>query len=534
MIPTTSPHMRRATGRRAGVAPRTTAGLAASGAVLLALTACSGGAAPTAESSATTAGGDAPETFVVGTSASVSTLDPNKAVDQTQLQILNLIGGTLTVFNEDYSDVNPGLATSWTVSDDGLTYTFEIAPDLLFSDGSELTAEDVAATLDWVINDEGSWNAGMVAHWAAAAQTGDSTVELTLESPQPSVLSLLADPEIGTIMPADKLGDEEFYVHPISAGPYMLESFDPTNGSAVLVLNPNWPGETPAVPRIEFVYIQDSNTRGVQLKGGAIDLAQNIPPNTLDQFTGDLEGTITPAFGGNFLIPNNKNGILTDSAVRRAVSMVIDRERISEVVWSGGAAPLYQFWPNTSVLSDPVLPEGVDVEGAKELLVGTECENGCELEFAFMAGMQSTEDLAALLTEDLAQIGITFTPVHVEGGEMGTLQSDFSFGFINSGLYDYVDRADILLAQGVQSDGGTNALFSGYSSPEMDALIAQAISATGDERTDLMQQINELFAQDMPLIPLVDWAFVNAQDTTVSEWVSFQPTGWLRVASAND
>lgn len=497
------------------------------------LAACS---SATAEPAATSpeAASEAPETFVVGVSASISTLDPNKAVDQTQLQILNLIGGTLTVFNEDFSDVTPGLAESWEVSEDGLTYTFEIAPDLTFSDGSDLTAEDVAATLDWVINDEGSWNAGMVAHWAGAAQTADSTVELTLDMPQPSVLSLLADPEIGTIMPADKLGDEEFYVHPISAGPYMIESFDPTNGNTVLVLNPNWTGVTPAVPQIEFVYIQDSNTRGVQLKGGAIDLAQNIPPNTLDQFTGDLQGTITPAFGGSFLIPNNKNGTLTDSAIRRAVSMVIDRERISEVVWAGGAAPLYQFWPNTSVLSDPVLPEGVDVEGAKELLVGTECEDGCELQFAFMAGMQSTEDLAALLTEDLAKIGITFVPVHVEGGEMGTLQGDFAFGFISSGLYDYVDRADILLAQGLQSDGGTNALFSGYSSPEMDALIAEAISATGDERDALMQQVNELFAEDMPLIPLVDWAFVNAQDTTVSQWVSFQPTGWLRVATLDD
>lgn len=528
MIVTTSPLSRRKTGlprsRRSMLVAATAA------AAMLALAACSGDDASSDPSSGAS---PAPSTFVVGTSASISTLDPNKAVDQAQLQILNLIGGTLTVFNEDYSDVEPGLATSWTVSDDGLTYTFEIAPDLSFSDGSALTAKDVAATLDWVINDEGSWNAGMVAHWAGAEQTGDAQVTLTLDDPQPSVLSLLADPEIGTILPADKLGDEEFYTKPISAGPYMIESFDPTNGGATLTLNPHWKGAKPAVPEITFVYIQDSNTRGVQLKGGSIDLAENIPPNTLAQFTGDTKGVITPAFGGNFLIPNDKNGTLTDPKIRQAVSMVIDRQRISDVIWAGGAKPLYQFWPNTSTLSNPVLPEEVDVEGAKELLAGTACENGCTLEFAFMAGMQSTEDLAALLTEDLAKIGITFSPVHVEGGEMGTLQSDFSFDFISSGLYDYVDRADILLAQGIQSDGGTNALFSGYSSPEMDALIGKAISATGEERTTLMQDINELFAKDMPLIPLVDWAFVNGLDVAASEWVSFQPTGWLRVATVN-
>ena len=357
---------------------------------------------------------------------------------------------------------------------------------------------------------------------------------LTLDSPQQSVLSLLADPEIGTILPADKLGDKKFYVKPISAGPYMIDSFDPTNGNTTLVLNPNWTGAKPAVPQVKFTYIQDSNTRGVQLKGGSIDLAENIPPNTLDQFTGTAEGKVTAAFGGNFLIPNDKKGILTDSKIRRAVSMAIDREQISKVIWAGQAKPLYQFWPNTSTLSHPVLPEGVDIEGAKALLKGTACESGCKLKFAFMAGQQSTEDLAALLTADLAKIGITFTPVHVEGGEMGTLQSDFSFDFISSTLYDYVDRADILLAQGLQSDGGTNALFSGYSSPEMDALIGKAISATGTERTALMQQINELFGQEMPLIPLVDSAFVNGQNTTKSAWVSFEPTGWLRVATTND
>ncbi len=427
----------------------------------------------------------------------------------------------------------PGLATSWTVSDDGLTYTFQIAPGLKFSDGSDLTAKDVAATLDWVINDESSWNAGMVALWKSAKQTGDSEVVLTLKAPQPSALSLLADPEIGTIMPADKLGNEEFYVKPISAGPYKLKSFDPTNGNAVLVLNENWTGATPAVPEIDFTYIQDSNTRGVQLKGGAIDLAENIPANTLAQFSGDVAGAVTPAFGGNFLIPNDKNGTLTDSRIRRAVSLAIDRQQISDVIWAGQAKPLYQFWPNTSKLSNPVLSQAVDIDAAKQLLVGTKCENGCELKFAFMAGQQSTEDLAALLTADLAKIGITFTPVHVEGGEMGTMQSDFSFDFISSGLYDYVDRADILLAQGLQSDGGTNALFSGYSSPDMDALIAKAISATGDERAALMQQVNQLFAQDLPLIPLVDWAFVNAKNTAKSQWVTFEPTGWLRVATVS-
>jgi ABC-type transport system substrate-binding protein len=476
--------------------------------------------------------GGAPETFVVGVDASIHTLDPNQAVNQAQLQILNLIGGTLTVFAEgDLADVVPGLAESWEVSEDGLLYTFTLVEGATFSDGSALTSADVAASLTRVITDEASANAGMVANWVGAEAVDESTVTLALSAPQPSVLSLLADPELGIIMPAGELDSEEFYLKPISAGAYMIESFEATNGDAVLVRNPEWTGAVPAIPTIEFTYIKDSNTRIVQLKGGSIDLALNIPPNTLSQLTGDVEGTITPAFGGNFLVVNNKDSILGDVRVRQAISLAMDRERISEVVWASGAAPMYQFWPNASVLSDPVLPEGVDVEAAKKLLVGTECESGCSIAFNMMGGMQSTEDMAALIAEDLSAIGITVDIQLTDGAAMGEMMGDFTFQLLSSGLYDYGDRADILLAQGIQSDGGTNALFSGYASDEMDELIAQAISATGDERAQLLSEINELFGKDLPNIPIVDWVFVNGQAVDTLDYVTFEPSGWLRVAT---
>lgn len=514
--------------RRAGVG----ASLAA---VLLLVSACSSttddDASTSADAGTVAASGESLATFTVGVDASIHNLDPNQAVSQAQLQILNQIGGTLTAFTDDLSDVEPSLAESWDVSEDGLVYTFHLADGLVFSDGTDLTADDVAASLDRVINDETSANGGMVALWQTVEATDASTVVLTLSAPQPSALSLLADPEIGIITPAASVGNEDFYLAPISAGPYMIESFDATNGDTTLVLNPNWTGATPAVEQLDFVYIEDSNTRIVQLKGGSIDLALNIPPNTLDQLSGDYEGTITSAFGGNFIVANNKSGLLADANIRGAISLALDRERISEVVWGSGAAPMYQFWPNVSVMSDPVMPEGQDIEAAKAMLVGTDCEDGCTINMNIMAGMQSTEDMVALIADDLSQVGITMNIKLTDGAAMGAMMGDFTYDLLISGLYDYVDRADILLAQGVQSDGGTNALFSGYASDTMDSLIDEAISAEGADRDAALAAVNEQFAEDLPLIPIVDWAFVNGQNVSTKQYVTFEPSGWLKVAT---
>lgn len=511
--------------RRRPSASRTGGILTVVVAAALVLTSCAGGGATPTES------GTAPEVFTVGVDTSIHTLDPNQAVAQAQLQILSLVAGTLVVFTPDLSDVKPGLASSWALSDDGLVYTFTMADHLTFSTGAALTTKDVAASLNRVITDQANANGGMVANWVEATAVDDKTVTLTLSAPQPSALSLLADPEIGIIMPAGDLGSEEFFLKPVSAGAYMIKDFDATNGDTKLVLNPEWTGAVPVVPAITFSYIKDSNTRIVQLKGGSIDLALNIPPNTLNQLSGAVKGEITPAFGGNFLVVNNKDATLGDVKVRQAMSLALDRERISKVVWADGAKPMYQFWPNASVLSEPVLPQGVDVKAAKALLVGTACEDGCTVRLNMGAGMQSNEDMAALIAEDLAKIGITVDIQLTEGAVMGDMMDNFTFQLLISGLYDYVDRADILLAQGIQSDGGTNALFSGYASDQMDQLIAKAISASGDERAKYLTEINELFGKDLPIIPIVDWVFVNGQAVDTMDYVTFEPSGWLRVAT---
>ncbi len=514
--------------RKAMLRAATRPAVAAVTCVALLLSACGGGdPGPTTQTSAA-----APAEFTVGVAAPIQDLDPNKALKQEQIQISDLIGGRLVRFNEDYSDVVPSLASAYEASPDGLTWTFTLADGAVFSDGSPVLPADVIASLQRQIDDKANVNAGLVASWKNLTSPDPKTVVLALERPQPSVLTVLADPAVGFIMPAGQIDSENFFIKPVSAGQYKVESFDATNGNTTLVVNDRYLGPRGAVPTLQFSYIADANTRATQLRAGNVDLAENLPPNSLAQLTDAVGGNIVQAFGGNFLITNNQDPVLSDTKIRQAISGAIDRTQISDVVWQGGAKPLYGFWPNIGSAAGNVLPTDGDLAAAKQLLAGTQCESGCTIKLTVGPGSTTNADMATIIASNVERIGITVevtTPDEAAGADaLG--EGRYQMTLID--LYDYVDRPDVLLSFGLQSDGGINALFSRYSSKEMDTLIQQVGSEGGEARTAGQRQVNELFARDVPYIPLVDRVFVNGIRKDGAAWVSFEPTGWLRVTAA--
>jgi ABC-type transport system substrate-binding protein len=472
-----------------------------------------------------------PARFVIGMSEVFHNLDPDQAVLESPLQILNLVGGTLTQFNADASQVEPGLATKWSTSADGLTYTFTLRPGLTFSDGSSLHASDVAATFEREVNDKANANAGVVSNWKSITAPNDTTVVMQLAKPQPSLLSLLADPELGTVSPAAGVADaKNFYLKPISAGPYKIGSFSVSDGATVLEVNPRYYGPKPAVKEIDFRYINDVNTRIVQLKSGAIDMALTLPENTLKQLTGNVTGVVTPGYGGYYLYMNDRGSPLSDVNVRQAISLAIDRKQLSETVWEGKAPPLYGF--EGSRFSDHlnVVPTAVDTAKAKQLLQGTPCAHGCSLSLMVRTGQSS--DMASIVAEQLSAIGIHVSLQLTDPSIAGTNEGSGKYQMEIGALYDYANRPDIMLTYGLQSDGGINALYSGYSSKQMDALIHTVYAEGGAARSAAMRKISELYGKDLPFAPLLEYAFVNGEKTNLTKWVTFEPSSYLHVATA--
>jgi ABC-type transport system substrate-binding protein len=281
---------------------------------------------------------------------------------------------------------------------------------------------------------------------------------------------------------------------------------------------------------LDFKYINDVNTRIVQLKSGAIDMALTLPENTLNQLTGNVTGLVTPGYGGYYLYMNDRISPLSDVNVRQAISLAVDRNQLSQIVWAGKAPALYGFTGSRFSDHANVLPTGVNVAKARQLLQNTPCAHGCNLTLMVRTGQ--SDDMASILAQQLSNIGIHLSLQRTDPSIAGTNEANGKYEMEIGALYDYANRPDIMLTYGLQSDGGINALYSGYSSKQMDALIRTAEAQGGAARATAMQQINQLYAKDLPFAPLLEWAFVNGERSSLTKWVTFEPSSYLHVAPA--
>jgi peptide/nickel transport system substrate-binding protein len=178
------------------------------------------------------------------------------------------------------------------------------------------------------------------------------------------------------------------------------------------------------------------------------------------------------------------------------------------------------------------LPKGPNVSDAKKLLAGTQCANGCTLDLIVRSDATYYSDMAAILQQNLNQIGIKLNLVSEDAATAGTDEYKGNFQLALGGLTDYTNVPDGFLVYGLQSNGGIYALFSGYDSPKMDSLIQTALTTGGQTRLNAMDQINNLYAQDVPSIPLIDWTTVSAQRTDTTKWAVPTPSAFLYVPPA--
>lgn len=472
-----------------------------------------------------------PAEFKIGLAEQFRDLDPDTALQNDELEIINLIGGTLTQYSADGTKIEPGLAASWKVNPAGTKYTFKLRPNLKFSDGSPLSASDVKASFNRYMTDKKNANVGLFSAIKSVSAPNATTAVINLNGPSGSFLFLVAQPNF-IISPAVGLAKPKtFYQKPISAGQYMIKSFSPS--TTVLVRNPHFYGKKRAIPQIRFIYVKDTNTRIIQVKSGQLDFAQNIPLNTASQLSGKSTAVYTSLYGGFYFYTNIREGILANVNVRQAISLAVDRQQLSTTVWGGKAKPLYSFYPSTMVpYHMDTVAKGPDVAKAKSLLAGTPCASGCTIDLIVRSDASYYADMAAIVQQNLDQIGIKLNLQSVDASTAGDNEYKGKFQMALGGLTDYADIPDGFLVYGLQSDGGIYGLFAGYDSQEMDDLIVTAKAKVGKERMTAMTAINNLYAKDLPSIPLLDWVAVSGQRTDTVKWVKPLPSVFLYVAPA--
>lgn len=464
-----------------------------------------------------------PTAVSIGFTSKILSLDPDVSLDPQGQAVLHLIGGNL--YELQGSKPVPALATKASTSSDGLTWTFTLVADAKFSDGSPLTAADVAATLNRSIKDPANVNPIFFEPFKSVTAKGVDQVVVTLKHPYPELPSVLTYAQLA-IFPASQIKNKTFFDTPISAGPYEIAST--SGGAAELTVNANYVGPAPTIGKISTKTVPDANSQLSQTQSGQLDLAYGLPPNLIPTIASPSKAIIEPRFGMDIMILNISKAPLDDVAVRQAVSKALDRDQLSQSAWSGKVKGQGGVWPSTMPGYDASIPTTPDLAGAKNDLQGTKCAAGCSLTLTFSAEISPQEEQqAVVIQENLKKIGIDVRLNKLDGTSYFDAYGKNDFGAMLLSVFDYGAVPNSILTFAV-SPGST-----GYAAfPGLEAAITSTIQETGTAQTDALAEVNTSILKNLPWAPLTGTAVVSASSVS-PEALSVAPSGFITVARKN-
>lgn len=306
---------------------------------------------------------------IIGLQLEPPHLDPTSAAAGAIDQVLyaNVFEG-LTRFGPDGS-VQPGLAASWTISDDGLSYTFQLREGVAFHDGTTFEASDVVFSLDRA-RAEDSTNAqkALFAGIEDVEALGDSSVRIDLAAPQGNFLFNLAWGDAVMVAP-ESIGDIKNL--PIGTGAFRFEQW--RRGDQIsLSRNADYWGEPASLEAATFKFISEPTAAYAAMLAGDIDAFYSYPaPENLAQFERDPRFTVLSGNteGETILAMNNQQAPFDDIRVRKAVSHAIDRQAIIDGAMFGYGTPIgSHFAPHNPDYVDLTAIAAFDPALARDLL----------------------------------------------------------------------------------------------------------------------------------------------------------------------
>ena len=438
-----------------------------------------------------------------GLGAPPETLDPLMAADNASLAVLADLYEGLTTETADGS-IEPGAADSWTVSPDGLTWTFRLRPSLRWSDGEPLTAADFAAGLQSVTAPQSTAPNGPLLEALAGVEAIDSsTLVLQLDRPVPYLPALLALPVAaplyrgpGTATPSP------------GNGPYRLVA---RRGDRIeLERNPNY-RDAAAVPSGAVVYrvVEDLTTELNLYRTGELDLTSEVPNSKLEWIREHILGELQVApYLSTYAYAVNL-GRLPDAAARQALAMSVDRERITARVTGAGERPAYgwvpdgipDYMPARFAWSD--LPYDTAARQARSLWNAAVERGEAPARIKLCTDASANHRRTAVALADLwrSALGVETEIVEFEWnvyldrrsnpGDCDLLRLGWSADFVDAEAF-----ADVF-----ETGHPQNTL--GYTSDRYDALLAESrVAADAAQRSRKLAAAEAQLLADAPVIPI--------------------------------
>jgi peptide/nickel transport system substrate-binding protein/oligopeptide transport system substrate-binding protein len=458
------------------------------------------------------------------------TLDPIRASEENSaVYVVNLFDG-LVEFAPGGVEIVPAVAESWTVSPDGLTYTFRLRKGVKFHGGREVAAADVVYSLKRVL-DPGSqsnfrpflelvrgaaaYAAGKSSDLPGLAAPDPATVRIVLERPFGPFLSVLAS-QAGSIVPPEVYADpnEGYLGRPVGCGPFRFESWDRGVSLSLAAFPGHWKGR-PGLPGVTFRFISDAATALEEYRSGGLDLTNEVPAGRRDEIRTTLASDyrVWPRLAVATLSFNHRIPPFEgNAALRRAAACTVDRDRIARVLQNGKDRPATRLLP-PEMLGHAAEPGPIryDLAEARRLLAEAGHPEGRGLpEFTYLTpSNEAIVRWSQAILADLKAAGFkvrlktldfgAYTAAIQGAGEEGPPAALFNLIW----FADYPDPDNflrLLLHSGVASTAGN---FGRYRNAEVDRLLEEARHVTDPAaRAELYRKAEDLALAEAALVPI--------------------------------
>lgn len=470
-------------------------------------------------------------------------IDPYNLQESEGTQVGHVLFDSLVEWDWDKSDVKAKAAASWEISDDNTVFTFHLK-DAKFHNGDPVTAESFKRGWQRLVDPsmatpgEIGYHLSPVMGYDEMAQGSakeisgltcpdDKTFVVTLSAPMADFLAVCCHPGLAPVPQAAIDDPDSFLLAPIGNGPFMMDGKWESGQYINVKRFEDYYGDKPALDAINFSIQKDPKTAYSELEAGNMDFCQ-IPTGRIqelsEKFGKSVDGyTISPSrqalLGAEasvyFLAVNLEDETMANKDLRHAMSLAINRQNIVDTLFESGREPADNVFP-------PIIDKKggswefaeYDPEKAKQI-IDEKGLAGTTVKLSYNSG-GGHEDIMSCIQADLQTVGLTVEQDTKEWAAYLQGLTDGSFQLGRMGWIADYPTLDNFIYPNFYSTADNN--FSRYNNPEVDAAIdaARAI-ADEDERKDAYRKINQMVADDMPIIPIMFYAHQHVASDRVNE-----------------
>ncbi len=479
-----------------------------------------------------------------GTNSEPRSLDPHRAVGNSAAVILyDLFTGLMTL--DAAGAITAGVAESYAVSADGLTYTFTLRPGIVWSDDTPLTAEDFvysfrrllkpdtaarfASQLFPIVNAQ-SVNRGAAEPTALGVTALDErTLVVKLNQPTAYLPQLMAS-NAASPVPRHVIETEgRGWTRPgimVSNGAYVLAEQVPATLIRAVKNTAFYDAVNVSIDAVVFYPTENQGTSLNRFRAGELDVVLNFPADQIDRIRSTMPNSlhITPALGVYYLAPNTRAPPFNDARVRRALALAIDRDAIVARLLPPGTAAATNIVPpitdgyNGTATDYAAIPLKARITEAHELLASAGFDPSNPLTFAFKTDpIEQNRRIAVALTSMWKAIGVVVETDTTGASDVNRDGRTGNFEMIRWTWFGPYNDAATFLGL-FETTNGANV--SGYSNPTFDAKLRQANAAQEPStRRTLLAEAEAILNQEQPVIPLYFHAGRRLVNPVVQGWI---------------